>query len=509
MIYKRKQWLEDVVEETINSNHSVFSDEYYNNKANETTQLQVASVPKVALIDEKTCSMEAAKAGSVDLAFSTPAGWSGAFYTTGDMLYGIPKNTYSPNDTIYLRWNITNNGTSTLENWNQKCAIYIDGKFFRTIENYGIANVAPGANKPFIMETIAAKDLSDGQHTIRIVIDPDNSVSETNENNNYIEHTVTVDWNQALPDIAFKKPENEPAAIYTTDDFYSATVKNTFSTAEDIYIRWIVSNNGTIALDSWTPTFEVFINNESVGVMVADQKMDLSNDGSLYSFGGYFSAGAFEAGTYTIKIVADPANIAREYVENNNSSFCSFTVVEATQGTPDLYFSKLNSWNSPLFFTDSATSDNPRTSYAEGENIYFRWQISNNGDAAAIDWDRSIDIYVDCKLYDTVSYDSLVKLGTNNSQMGYYALVNHGLSIGQHSIKLVLDPQNTVVESTESNNTITETFSIAKLSGDLSFKNNSGWGKNFFLTSSEGSTQEQVSFSQNDKIYLNFSIKNV
>ena len=219
------------------------------------------------------------------------------------MLYGIPKNTYSPNDTIYLRWNITNNGTDTLENWNQKCAIYIDGEFFRTVENYGTTNIAPGVNKPFIMETIAAKDLTDGQHTIRIVIDPDNTVSETNENNNYIEHTITVDWDQALPDIAFKKPENEPASIYTTDDFYSGLVKNTFSTTEDIYIRWIVSNNGTIALDSWTPTFEIFVNDESIGTMVSDKKMTLSNDGTFYSFGGYFSAGAFSAGTYTIKIV--------------------------------------------------------------------------------------------------------------------------------------------------------------------------------------------------------------
>ena len=265
--------------------------------------MHVETFSNTLLEDCNLYAIETTKASSVDLSFSAPAGWSGAFYTTGDMLYGIPKNTYSPNDTIYLRWNITNNGTDTLENWNQKCAIYIDGEFFRTVENYGTTNIAPGVNKPFIMETIAAKDLTDGQHTIRIVIDPDNTVSETNENNNYIEHTITVDWGQALPDIAFKKPENEPASIYTTDDFYSGVVKNTFSTTEDIYIRWIVSNNGTIALDSWTPTFEIFVNDESIGTMVSDKKMTLSNDGTFYSFGGYFSAGAFSAGTYTIKIV--------------------------------------------------------------------------------------------------------------------------------------------------------------------------------------------------------------
>ena len=81
MISKRKQWLEDVVEETINGNNNVFSDEFYNHKATSQEILHVETFSNTLLEDCNLYAIETAKASSVDLSFSAPAGWSGAFYT--------------------------------------------------------------------------------------------------------------------------------------------------------------------------------------------------------------------------------------------------------------------------------------------------------------------------------------------------------------------------------------------------------------------------------------------
>lgn len=70
MISKRKQWLEDVVEETINSDNNVFSDEFYNNKATSQEILHVETFSNTLLEDCNLYAIETAKAPSVDLSFS-------------------------------------------------------------------------------------------------------------------------------------------------------------------------------------------------------------------------------------------------------------------------------------------------------------------------------------------------------------------------------------------------------------------------------------------------------
>lgn len=70
MISKRKQWLEDVVEETINSDNNVFSDEFYNNKATSQEILHVETFSNTLLEDCNLYAIETAKASSVDFCTS-------------------------------------------------------------------------------------------------------------------------------------------------------------------------------------------------------------------------------------------------------------------------------------------------------------------------------------------------------------------------------------------------------------------------------------------------------
>lgn len=78
----------------------------------------------------------------------------------------------------YIDWGLTNNG-DTATGGNTFGDLYIDGTRYG---HYDFGDVTPGLSWAFFdwMETIATP----GWHTLRVVVDPDNLIAESNENNN-------------------------------------------------------------------------------------------------------------------------------------------------------------------------------------------------------------------------------------------------------------------------------------------------------------------------------------
>jgi len=171
-----------------------------------------------------------------DLAPTTPAGWSGAIVvsTTAGTSTDEPPIGGQP---AYVDLAVTNQGNAAASAF--QVVLGLDGALSR---RWDVPGLEPG-------ETWTATDhvlnLVGGSHTLRLGIDGNASVEESDESNNAFERTLT--WQeQALPDLApvlftdYQSPivvSNSPGAR-TTDSTLSAGVT---------YFSWFAGNTGSAA----------------------------------------------------------------------------------------------------------------------------------------------------------------------------------------------------------------------------------------------------------------------
>lgn len=178
----------------------------------------------------------------------------------------------------FFDWAFTNSGSGTA-NGDFHVEVRIDGNWFI---RYPFSNVGPGGGK--IWENWLHPVFTPGQHVIKIVVDPDNRIAESNESNNEWQHTFTwqpisgwyaeyysnksLTWPPAVvrddPEINFSwsgsPAPNIPADGFSvrwarTDNFNAGTYR--FSGYQDDGAR--VKIDGTTYYEEWThPTVRSF-----------------------------------------------------------------------------------------------------------------------------------------------------------------------------------------------------------------------------------------------------------
>lgn len=140
-----------------------------------------------------------------DLTFPTPTGWAGALVAS--TVPGATESTaLSADQATYLRVGISNQGPIST---NQTVWVhwYLDDQVFKT-QSWSWAMAAEQWTSSFdeLGETLA---ITPGEHTLRLVIDPGNTIAEADETNNTIEATLT--WADGPVD-APEAPQAESAS---------------------------------------------------------------------------------------------------------------------------------------------------------------------------------------------------------------------------------------------------------------------------------------------------------
>ena len=144
-----------------------------------------------------------------------------------------------------------------------------------------------------------------------------------------------------------------------------------------------------------------------------------------------------EAGTHTIKVIADGENWIKESDEDNNVKTVTIQTIP-----PDLIIQSIT-WS-------------PQN-ISEGDNVTFTVKITNQGNGQA---DYSyVAYYVDDLYLTSADVIPLDPGATDNKTFNWFA------EAGAHTIKVVADPNNRVLESNETNNERTIVFPT--LSPDL------------------------------------------
>ncbi len=371
----------------------------------------------------------------VNLAPYTPAGWSNPVvpsdvtgtHTTGKLIAGQPT---------YIDWAVINNGGADITT-SITYELRIDGVaqkrwqsdglkqgFYNFIEDYSVT-------------------LSAGSHTLTIVADPDNTIAESNENDNSF--TFTGTW------IAFVSRVN--LTPYTPTGWSNPIVPSHITgtnitgnliAGQPTYIDWAVTNNGDI--DITVPvTYELRID----GVA---QNRWYSYDGLKQGFYNFIEdyAVTLPAGQHTITIVADPDNDIVETNESDNSFTFTGTWTTVPVARVNLTPYTPSGWSNPVVPSD-LTGTHTTGKLIAGQPTYIDWAVTNNGDA-----DITVAVIYELRI-DGVAQK---RWQSDGLKQGFYNFVEDyavTLSAGSHTLTIVADPDNAIAETNENDNSFTFT----------------------------------------------------
>ncbi|HLC40436.1 MAG TPA: CARDB domain-containing protein [Methylomirabilota bacterium] len=270
-----------------------------------------------------------------------------------------------------------------------------------------------------------------GPHTIRVEVDPANSVAEQNETNNVLELTILV--RPPAPDLIVTNLAVSPDPAVAGDLTVSANVLNggeLDASASILAISFDGVPVGTIAIPALTTGAQVSVTHAIAGVA---------------------------AGTRTVTLEADATAAVAEGNESNNTATRTFTVFPVPP--PDLEITANDL---------TVSTQNPQVN--ESVTVSVRVRNRGTGESAT----TGLTLRVDGQVVATATIPALA--------VGGDTLIPFTIASSRAGLVLVeaeADPGNLIVEVSEVNNKASKALAVgpsadlAIAAADISFSNNS------------------------------------
>jgi hypothetical protein len=251
-----------------------------------------------------------------------PSGWSDKIVVSKVTGTSTDSGSYSTTDTLYIDWSEINSGSAaTVPTFYSD--LYVDGVFRQTWQT----NFSLGVGSSAFVQDYSIGSLSAGQHTIRIVIDSTNTITENNESDNEYTKTITV-TNSSLPNVVPYQPSGWSDKIVVSTGTGTSTDSGSYSTTDTLYVDWAEANIGLAATG---PTFssDLYVD----GVFRQSWQTNFSLGVGASAFVQDYSIGSLSAGPHTIKIVIDSTNTITESNESDNEYTKTIIVGSTATGT--------------------------------------------------------------------------------------------------------------------------------------------------------------------------------
>jgi subtilisin len=266
----------------------------------------------------KTILVQGGSASLPNLRPYQPLGWSDKIVVSNVKGTNTDALSLTPSDSIYVDWAVINDGNvaTTATFYTQ---LYVDG----VAKAQWRMDPPLNSNNYIHVEDYLIGSLSTGTHTIKIVADSTNTISESNEFDNEYIKTITV---TAEPNLTPFQPSG------WTDKIVVSTVTGTnfdssnFKTTDTLYVDWAVINNGEGATSA-SFQIKLYVDGREVTFWNSSPPLDPSH----YIFVQDYSIGSLSAGVHAIRIVADPFNAIVETNETDNDYTKTINVTEAAQ----------------------------------------------------------------------------------------------------------------------------------------------------------------------------------
>lgn len=220
-------------------------------------------------------------------------------------------------DTLYVDWAVINAGKAATD-VRFYTALFIDG-----VQKHSWYSDPPlNPNYYTYVRDYSLGSLTAGTHTIEIVSDSTNVVSETSETDNRTSKTITVvQSTEDKPNLTPYKPADWSDKIVVSKKTGTTTDDTALLTTDTLYVDWAVANLGKAATKVKLYT-TLFID----GVEKHSWYSDPPLDPNYYTYVRDYSLGSLAAGTHTIKIVADSTKVVTESSESDNQYTKTITV---------------------------------------------------------------------------------------------------------------------------------------------------------------------------------------
>jgi C1A family cysteine protease len=248
----------------------------------------------------------------VNLTPYQPTGWDDKIVLSTLTGTNVSSATIFDNQTLYLDWALINNGSYNISpTFYSK--LYIDGVLQSTYNTLGL-----NSNSYSYVTDIPIGPLSAGLHTFKIVVDANNDVSETNENDN--EYTLSKNITASVcVNLVPYRPAGWDDKIVLSTVTGTNTSASTIYDNQMIYLDWAVINDGLCNI-SQTFYSKLYID----GVLKTTYSTSGLNSG-YFSYVTDEQVGSLSAGSHTFKIVVD----ANANVTESNESDNEYTITKS------------------------------------------------------------------------------------------------------------------------------------------------------------------------------------
>lgn len=410
---------------------------------------------------------------------SAPSDWEGPLVVAA--LEQIRQNTaQAVGSTTYVSWAVANKGEVSV-NELFFIDLYFDGVEVARWSGNRLDNVSLSV----ITDWDGLQDvvrLTPGDHTLKLVVDPTNLISETDETDNEIESTLTwlPDTNGAvstpvpdrLPDLALHTPNDWDAALIASP-YENEVTDGPLSVDMPTYVAAVIWNQGLVSIsdDVWIYLYV----DEVLADMRLTSGMLIEDPAARSRFQDLLQRVSLSPGIHTLRVVVDPNDLVVESNEDNNVFEREFVwgtgtvaaatpvpmasplVLPAAPTLPNLVPGWRFGWDGPIivshepesFLDGSLTIDRPSLV----DILVFNRSTQEAGP-------YSVDLYLDGEKIKRFEMD----LGIISREVkvieDWEGLTEKApLTEGVHVLKMVIDPDNVVSETDETDNTYEKTFS--------------------------------------------------
>ena len=250
-----------------------------------------------------------------------------------------------------------------------------------------------------------------------------------------------------IPDLAVNTNGTfiQPLMI-TVDDGTTWIAPGVIEYGQGFDIGFALKNAGTANAEN-VPV-RILVNGE----IILDKTYNTIRAGGHYrlNYGTYY----WEPGEYTIKYIIDPDNIIEESNESNNTFVCTLRVEDNDVFLPNLSPKNFIGYNYAVMLKPSGGDDwiaPENVEHGIGFKIGFGVQNTANVKAE--------NIPVQIKINDVTVLDKVIaeipRGGARRYNYGTFAF-----EPGDYTITLVVDPDNVIAETDETDNTFTYSFSV-------------------------------------------------
>jgi subtilase family serine protease len=269
-----------------------------------------------------------------------------------------------------------------------------------------------------------------GNQTLRVVVDPNNTIAEGNETNNEATKDFTVLSNQ--PDLSLSSADITvtPASFKSGDQVtFKATIKNTgAASASNVKVRFLLN--------------ETQIGEKNAGTISANSSKSAT---LTYQLPGTLT------GNLTLKIIIDPDNAINETSETNNEAEKTINIGAASI---DLVINEEN-------ITFSKANPKP------GDRITVSATVANLGNSQANG--VTVQIFVD---NNKISEKKNLNINANKTSKVSTAYKIPSGAVTSFSFAVKVDPEGKISETDETNNTADKTLVVNPLNIDLAINQN-------------------------------------